>query len=90
MYLIGTTCFDKGFLFHVITGRQSFFTKVYGYHDVLFNSHVLGFYENSDLKEFRISAFFISVMADNANNKMKTSEVDFQNKALVYHICQIF
>ena len=38
-------------LLHVITGRYCFFIKIYRYHVVLFNTHVLAFFETSDLKE---------------------------------------
>ena len=37
------------------------FTKVFHYLDVLFNRHVLAFFETSDLKEVHIS-FFISTI----------------------------
>ena len=42
-----------GFLIHVITGRHSFYKRLF-LSDVFFNRHVLAFFESGDLKEVRI------------------------------------
>ena len=62
VYLIGTTLFNKCFLFHVITERQ-FLIKVYRYPEILFNRHVLAFFERSDLEEVRILSFISRITA---------------------------
>ena len=55
--------------------KTLFFIKIYRYPEVLFNGHVLAFFEASDLKEVRI-LFFISTiplteLKYNVNNKVK-------------------
>ena len=59
VYVTVTTCFDKCFWFHVITGRYCFLNKSLAITLNFFNRHVLAVLEMSDLKEVRI-LFLIS------------------------------
>ena len=81
MNVTGTTCFSKCFLFHVITERQ-FFIKVPYYPSVLFNCHVLAFFETNDLKVC-ILYFFYPEQLSTVNNKVP-------NELLVYHEALIY
>ena len=56
-----TVATAKDFCHRVYVIGTTTFTKVYSYPDVLFNRHVLAFFETSDLKEVRVS-FFISTI----------------------------
>ena len=57
MYVIGTSFFGKSFLLYVITKRHCF-KKPYCYPELLFNPHVVAFFEADVLKEIRTSFFF--------------------------------
>ena len=74
MYVFSTTCFDKYFLFHVITGRH----KVCYYPKVYFSCHVLVFFWN---KWFERSSWFIFYIQNNSALLIRK----FQNKPLVYY-----
>ena len=83
VHIIGTTCFDKCFLLHRITGRYcfAFFLKIDRcYPEGLFNGHVLDFFEIGDLKKIPHFIFYL-----HNDNKMLIPK--FQNEALVYHAC---
>ena len=54
VYIIGTTCFDKGFLFRVISGRQYFLKQAYHYFAGFLLCDFVTFFETSILEEVRI------------------------------------
>ena len=53
VYAIDTTCFDKCFLFHLITGRR-YFSKSLSLLWNICNLHIVVFFESGVLKEVRI------------------------------------
>ena len=59
VYVITTTCFDECF-FSIWYLKDIFLMKVYRYHDIFFNLHVLVFFETSVLKEVSILHYCIS------------------------------
>ena len=69
--VIMTTCFDKCFLFHVITGRHCFFIKVYPYSEVFSASGFL-----CSLKQviWKKSVLYFLSPQCNANTKRKSSK----------------
>ena len=54
MYVIDGTCFDECFLFHVIIGRRSFYSKSLSLLLDFFNLHIVIFFETNVLKEVRV------------------------------------
>ena len=54
VYIIGKTCFEECFLFHVITGRDYFFTQIQRYPEVWCSRQVAAFFETSVLKDICI------------------------------------
>ena len=67
----------------MITERNCFL-KVYCNPEVLFNRHVLAFFEKSDSKEVRISFYLQNI---NAKVKVQGKQQSSKNKDLIYHAC---
>ena len=69
MYVIGKSFFGKSFLLYVITKRHCF-KKPYCYPELLFNPHVVAFFEADVLKEIRTSFFLSSTITVQCNTKV--------------------
>ena len=75
VYFIVTTCFDKCFLFHVITRRHIVFHKSLPIYWGLFNRHAFAIFETSP--------YFISDLHNKSTvviPKMKSSKMKFQKE----------
>ena len=82
VYLIGTTCFNDCFLFHVITGRH-YFSYKFPVRLWFFSTAILLLRSlKRDLKKVLILCYF--------HNNSTMLMPKFENKAVAYKICKIF